>query len=596
MTARCIRNTAAVAILAALAGASPAAAQLSLDQGAAPVLNAPTPLWTPRGREPAAVQPEQAPATVQTETAIGGIRIDELAPIALTSDGVGTVDGLGPDMWRGTSRGLIVAYLPRLPFPSASPAERSLARKLLLTGAVPPPAEGSSESLLARRFAALAAMGDADSFIALAHALPNANDPVSARAQVEASFLAGDDATACAGVEGAPKSSTGDFWTQARAVCDIVAGRKEQAQLTLDLLNEQGTESPFVALLRAVLGDRTPIGSLAGAGPVEAALLRLSKAQVSADALADASPLALRAIALDQGDITARLGAAERAEAMGAISTDKLKEIYAVVPFKSDELGNAMSLAANDSSPRGRALFYRAEQQARGVPAAAAEVIAAALSSAREQGRFSQAARIYGADIATIDPGPELQWFAADAARALYSTGAVARAEIWRAQMARTDGAGGAMLWPLATIASTPVPAKVAGPGVAVQAPLRSFDTVGFNRWVATLPESERQSKGAVVLTLLDAMGAGVPPETWAPYLDAANATRVSPLLGPLSRAADGGRSGETVLLALVALGSGDPARWSPDTVGAVGAALNRVNLGGDAAALVLDSAVASGL
>jgi hypothetical protein len=595
MTARCTRKTVALAILAALAAAAPAAAQ-SLGQGTAPGLNAPTPLWTPRGREPAAVQPEQAPATVQTETAIGGIRIDELAPIALSSDGVGTIDGLGPDMWRGTSRGLVVAYLPRLPFPSTSSAERALARKLLLTGAVPPPAEGSSESLLARRFAALASMGDADSFIALAHALPNANDTVSARAQVEASFLAGDDATACAGVEGAPKGATGDFWTQARAMCDIVAGRKEQAQLALDLLNEQGTVSPFVALLRSALGDRTPVPSLAGAGPIEAALLRLSKAPVSADALADASPLALRAIALGQGDIMTRLDAAERAEALGAIPTDKLAEIYAAVPFKGDEFGNALTFAANDSSPRGRALFYRAEQQARAVPAAAAEVIEGALSSAREQGRFSQAARVYGADIAAIEPGPQLQWFAEDAARALYSVGSVARAETWRAQVARTDGAGGAALWPLATIASTPVPAAVAGPGVAVQAPLRTFDTVGFNRWVTTLPESERQSKGAVVLTLLDAMGAGVPPETWAPYLDGANATRVSPLLGPLTRAADGGRIGETVLLALASLGSGDPARWSPDTVGAVGAALNRVNLGGDAAALVLDSAVASGL
>jgi hypothetical protein len=496
-------------------------------------------------------------------------------------------------MWRGTSRGLIAAYLPRLPAPSSSPAERALARKLLVTGAVPPPSEGAADSLLERRFAALAAMGDADSFIALARALPIGEDEPSARARLEAGLLAGDDAIACAGLDGAPRAATGEFWTRARTVCDIVNGRKEQAQLALDLMGEQGAgDSPFAALVRGALGERSPVKSLAGAGPLEAALLRVSKAPVSPEALADASPLALRAIALGSGDIAARLDAAERAEALGTIPADKLAEIYAAVPFKADELGNALTLAGNDSSPRGRALFFKAARQARGVPAAAAEVIESALSSAREQGRFAQTARVYANDIAALEPAPELQWFAEDAARALYAVGIAPQAQSWRAAAARTDGAGGTGLWPLATIAALPASA-VAGPGAA--APVGAFDATGFIRWVATVPEPERLPKAAIVLTLLDAMGAGVPPETWAPYLDATNA-RLSPLVGPLSRAADGRRVGETVLLGLAALGSGDPSRWSPDTIGAVAAALNRVALGSDAAALVLDFAVASGL
>ncbi|MGE5537651.1 MAG: hypothetical protein ACM30I_03465 [Gemmatimonas sp.] len=600
MTAPCIRNLAAFTVSIALATALPAAAQTS---PAGPGLNAPTPLWpTPRSRDEAPKGEPGSPTSEATETAIGGIRIDELAPLSIASDGVGTIDGLGADMWRGTSRALVSAYLPRLPAPSTSPAQRALARKLLLTSAVPPPAaDGAApESLLSARLAALAALGDADDFIALARAVPSASDEPSIRAQIEAALLAGDDATACATLSGATRvAAKGEFWNRATVLCDVVGGRTAQAQLALDLMGEQGVpaDSPYVVLLRDALGERKPVTSLAGVGPLEVALLRLAKAPLTPEALADASPLALRAIAVGGGDITARLDAAERAEAFGAIPTAKLAEIYAAVPFKADEMGNALTLAGNDSSPRGRALFYKAEQQARGVPAAAAEAIEAALASAREQGRFAQAARVYAADIAGIEPAPELQWFAQDAARALYAAGSVAQAEAWRTQAARAgDASGDTPLWPLAAIAAVPKTGVVTAAGAVPPAAPRPFDVAGFNRWVASLPQPERLPKGAQVLTLLDAMGARVPPEVWAPYLDAATAARSSPLLGPMTRAADGGRVGEVVLLALTALGSGDPALWSAETVGSVGAALNRVNLGGDAAALVLDSAVASGL
>ena len=609
MTARCIRNRTAVGLTTALlAAAAIALPGIVYAAGSLPS-SAPTQLLpSPKAKEapqPSDVMPAASDAG-SSETTIGGIRMDELAPIAPQTDAVGTIDGLGPDLWRGTSRAMVTAYLPRLPLPSSSPAVRGLADKLLLTsGAMPPAAPGAvSESLLSLRLDRLKAMGDVDNFVALARAITNTNDEVSARARVEAAFLSGDDGTACAEVSAPnrPASFSGEFWTHAATVCDLITGRTGQVQLALDVIGEQGgpADAPFTVLLRSALGDRTPVANLAGVGPIEAALLRVSKAEVTPAALANASALALRTVALGGGALPVRLEAAEKAEALGAISPAKLGEVYAAVQFKPDELANALTQAGNDLSPRGRALFFKANQQAQAVPAASAEILKAALDSAREQGRFAQAARVYAANIAAIDPAPELLWFTDNAAHALYAVGSIARAEEWRALAARgSDSAAvDTGLWPLAAIASMPTGSTVATADrtVLMARVHATFDPAGFDRWLASLPEADRPLKGATALILLDALGASVPAESWAPFLDAAGSARSSPLLAPLARAADAGRIGETVLLSLAVLGSGDADKWAPETTSAALSALLRVNLNADAQALALEAATAAGL
>jgi hypothetical protein len=132
--------------------------------------------------------------------------------------------------------------------------------------------------------------------------------------------------------------------------------------------------------------------------------------------------------------------------------------------------------------------------------------------------------------------------------------------------------------------------------GVPVARARAAFDAAAFDRWLASLPAVDRPSKGAAALTLLDALGAAVPAESWAPFLDAAGSVRSSPLLAPLARAADAGRVGETVLLALAVLASGDADKWAPETTSAALSGLMRVHLNADAQALAFEAAVAAGL
>jgi hypothetical protein len=551
---------------------------------------------------------EEAPPSNATETVIGGIRSDDLAPLVLQADGVGTIDGLGPDLWRGTTRGLISAYIRRLPVPSSSAAVRSLGDKLLLTSAAAPPVTSGAtpESLIDLRLNALAVMGDAEGYVALAQALPSGTDDISTRARVQADFLAGDDGAACAEVSAPERiaSLRGEFWSRATTICDLVAGRTAAVQLALDVLTDQNPndDSPYVALLRTAATGRGSVANLKDVGPLEATLLRLSKADVAPAALREASPLALRTIALNDSTSPVRLEAAERAEAFGAIPVDKLAEVYAAVAFKKDELANALTVAAADNSARGRALLYQAEESQK-VPAAKAEVIKAALA-AGHAAPLGQAFRLYAQEIAAIDPAPELAWFGADAAHALYAVGNVTRAEEWRSLLARdpNNASAQAGLWLLSAIATAPVGSDTTmadASGATVSSPilLKPLDAAGLDAWLATFEEADRPDKGAAALTLLDSLGISIPAEAWAPYLDAAAASgHPSPLLASVSRAAESGRSGETVLLGLASLGSGDAQKWSFDTVATFDGALARIHLGGDARALATDAALAAGL
>lgn len=568
---------------------------------------APTPLFPQPSAQSEAPKGGAPSSPAATETVIGGIRVNDLGPVQPQADSVGTIDGFGPAMWQGASRASIVTYLPRTPAPIVSPTLRHLARQLLLTRAATPPAPpgAPAQSLLGLRLDRLKALGDADDVVALAGAIPNPTDETSVRARIEAALLAGDDERACAAPEGG-SSFKGEFWTHAAAACDLIRGRTAQAQLALDLLGEQSAaDSGFADLLRAALGERKqPIGDLAGVGPVGVALLRHAKAGVAPGALASASPLALRTVALSGAPLAVRLEAAERAESIGAISTGKLAELYMSVPFKPGELANALSATSGETSSRNRALFYRSEETQK-VAAARAEAIKAAAKVAvgGEPWRTVQMARLYSKVVSAIDPVPELVWFSGDAARILYATGDYARAEQWRTLALRDpDASNRAALWPLAAIASAPVAgavvvADVAG-GAVPQAPqAKPFDAAGFNAWLATIDAPERPVKGAVVLTLLDSLGVSIPPAVWAPFLEAPSTVgRTSPLLGSMARAAEHGEVGETVLLALVSLGSGDPGKWPLETVAAVDAALERIKLGADAQALAMDAAMGAGL
>ena len=537
---------------------------------------------------------------------------------AINPDSAGVLDssqgGFGVAMWAGTSRALVQRLLPQLPVKAPSHAMHDLMRRLLLSVATAPEGEGSGPNLISLRAERLSAMGDSDGVKQLLGNAPQQTDEALSRTQVNSQFLTDDTKTACDSVTQLINKYTDPYWQKALAYCQMLSGQKEQSRLSVSLLRdtEADKDPAFFTLADFILNgppapppapkekkkakkdakDTTPVTSVAISGPLsplEVAMLHTANLPFPPDAANGADPSVLRAIASNTGaDIAARLQAAERAEATGALPATELANVYVDVAFQPEELSNALTAANQMEGARGRALLYQAALK-QDVPAARAEALQAAWKLAHRDGVFASMARVTAPLTADITPAPELMWIGADAGRTLFIAGDRDRAVAWY-KLAADSGekdapATQAALWPLAVL-SNPDDEK-------------TLDAAAVKKWL----DAERGSGGdgwenraANALGLFDALEIPVDPGAWEPLIRTERNTAQMPgmaLWTSLHDAADKNRTGAAVLFAMLALGDDGPVPASPVTLQAVVSALDRAGLGADARKLAVEAMAA---
>lgn len=551
--------------------------------------------------EPPAESPAPAPAAEAPTPAGAGQPADDdrilVGPIgALDPSAVGTLydsdGGLGVDMWRGSPRPLVETLIPMLPAITRSAATQSLARRLLLTAATVPDGKLKAKSLIGLRVERLVAMGMAEEAQTLGRLVTAPiRDPILHRALVDAWWIVGDDAAACDRLQLLVRDDPDPHWLKGMTVCQIAGGRQTELGLAQALLRDQGIDDTTYFNIAAALGDpKGTVASLSYPQPLYLAMLRAGRKPIPADALNGAGPAALAMIARSaNAPLELRLAAAEQAEAQGALPTSALAKLYDEMKF-----GSADRPAANDKSPRAAAWLYQnARQQT--VAVARVEALRRAWVLARERGGFDTAARVNLTATRELQPAADLVFAGAEIARALLAAGGGPDAGAWwqflrqRAGIGDADAARAAAgLWPLLAIA-----------GVAPT----GWDEAGFQNWLDRPGEAtgdDRAQQAAIALVLMDAVGVPVPPERWQDYYGASapgGAADVPPALWHgLAAAAEGGRRGETVLFALLVLGSGGPRTADSMTLATVAGALRRVGFEADARALALEAALARGL
>lgn len=607
----------ALALAVLLAGAGAALAQVPDPSSgeltpAAPAATAPAPARDPNAPirlgprriiTPADTLTPATPAAVPAGKPPAGnaggagpvIKLQTLGTV--DADSVGTLDdaqgGLGVDMWHGTGRAYVGRLLALLPRRVASPAMRDLRRRLLLTRAVAPASQTHEPNLFGRRIAVLVAAGDqADTRDLIQLAPSGATDEKLQRTLVEGWFYTYDTAAACRIVRAEAQDRQADYWLQASAFCLALSGKTAEASLVSDILREREEKiSPvFFAAMDAIAGEKPPkIKKLETPTGLQLAMLRAARMPVPLETLAGASPAALAAIATHpKTPVDQRLAAAEAAARLGALSGRALFGIYGDVGITVDKLDTALTRAAADWGPRSRALLVRAAARY-DVPAARAEVLQQAFKLGREKGGFPAVALAAGPLLRGMKPADELRWFAPMAARALLETDQRDAAAGWIA-LALAGGRSGTPdgdLWPLAALTRDPENA------VTPQA---------VAEWWY---RQDRTAQGVLVrarvlFALLEAEGMALPGSLWADVLDEPRRDGQSvptvALRHALARAAADGRRGETVALALLALGETGP---GPDNLPAVQLAvdaLRKVGLAVDAKRLVIETALAAGL
>ncbi|HLN25769.1 MAG TPA: antifreeze protein [Patescibacteria group bacterium] len=530
------------------------------------------------------------------------VQVQELGVI--DSNATGILDeahgGLGSEMWAGTNMAVVQKVLPGLPAQTTSHAMRSLMRRLLLTTAAIPPGSklAAGDSLIKLRADKLWAMGELDGLNALLKGVPSsAVTPELRRLAVDTALLAGDTATACNETVALRAQAPADpFAAKLQVFCQLTAGKTNEASFGEDVLREQKINDPaFFAAADALAG----IGSgklgdaFAAPTPLTLAMARAAKLPIPEAAAATPQPALLRAIATTPtASLEARLLAGEKAEALGAVDTDVLRQIYESVTFTPQELAAPVA----DKTTRGRALLYRASLQ-QTLPTAKAEIIGKALTTATASGSdaYFTAARIYAPQIAGLKPAPELVSFAVPAARALIAAGQAEAAKPW-ISFARAQGLGNT---DIANAAASLAPLlRLLGPDD--DRPMPPGALAVWRKARPDLSPDAQIRRGAVCLSLLSAFGEKIPSEEWLPLYDGPLlVTSLHPrpaLWNGLRVATEDLRLGETVLLSLASLGEPGLTQSDPSDLYRVVSGLRLLGLDADARALAVEAAIANGV
>ena len=559
-------------------------------------------------------RPQPAPDATTPEPgadATGEQPVDERIEVgtlnALDPSAVGLLfgadGGFGIDMWRGTPRVVVERLLPRLPAPAPTATMRDMMRRLLLSAADVPAGDtilpAGGPGLLMLRMERLAAAGDTEAVTGLMQAASvRFDDPRPARLEMDAHWLDNDYGGACDIAREMLPRDPDPAWLKSVTFCRLLDEQSESAALAADLLREEGVDDPaFFDLIRILGGnDGLVVDTLPNPRPLHLAMLRAANRQIPPDVVMSRHPGVLRSVAgAPNATSELRLFAAERAEAVGALSADTLGEVYASLQFADEDRANAIDIAENDPGPRTRALLFQVAQRER-VPTARAVALQTALKQAVAEGEYFTVARVANPTIRALQPVPEMVWAAADLGRALLAAGDTQRALAWfetaRVLAARenVDAVAAVIeLWPLVQLADT-------------QRALPWDPTIAGHWWDATvdLPAAERSQQAALLFVLFEALGYEIPPALWTPLYEGAltDVARVpSPALRVMLRAAAAdGRVGETVLVSLVMLGESGPGGTEVSVLADIVSALRAVGLEAEARGLAVEAALTHGM
>jgi hypothetical protein len=499
----------------------------------------------------------------------GGVEVVDLGEVDPSETGTlaEAEGGLGSDLWSASDYATIAELMAEMPVATASPAMNDLVRRVLLTGAKPRDPNRDGPTLFDIRAARLADAGlTADLTLLFERAGATARDSQQARA--EALLMMGQDAQACGSV--AESTATDTPAIQLRTLCQLVDGNPAAAALNADLLRVKGLDDPAFFTLVAHLADGAPVdaASLRALTPVSFALARRGKVKLTAAAMEGSSPGVAAALARDPATAQdLRLGAAERAGAGGALPAT---DVIAI--FRAAKLGKAKREGASE----GAALLQAAISTEGLAPRATA--IATALSFADGRNLSAFYAQLLARAAWETAPSAETAAHAGAVTRILFLSGRADRAADWTTVAAAKDE----LTVQLALGAPTPQRLTAA--------------TEALERLASAPADDAVQLRTLIYAGALEALGQPIPPA--ATGLLASSPLMAAPPVGAvetaeLADAARANRKGEAIIRSLIVLGQGGPASAHPAVVIEAVAALSRVGLNREAAAIALEAALA---
>jgi hypothetical protein len=359
--------------------------------------------------------------------------------------------------------------------------------------------------------------------------------------------------------------------------CAAAANDVHAAGLAADLAREEGIEAelPLAVLAGFAAGTKPQLALPKRVLLLDYRFLELLGPINALQIFDKAEPALLVMLVGDtQSDARLQIAAAEAALRVNALSPQVVAEVYRRQSLTG---AGAADPAAQQTDPLlRRALFFQAADVAR-LPAQRARFLRAILDDARRSGSYLQMARVAASVSASLQPSPDLAWFAETGAEAALAAGEFAQARQW------AEAAG---LWHWLALIDV----------------ADSERRGGRPQTLATIEElAARGRLGAETLhrlaTVLDALDIDVPIGIW----DAASRTPQpssgflpeTGILADLAQSAKRNDAGRTILLVMRALGGQGPQGANVLALGDAIRALKRVGLEADARRLGLEALIA---
>lgn len=465
----------------------------------------------------------------------------------------------------------------------------------MLSDATPPEGVRTPAHFLAVRLEALYQLGRFEDVEVLALRVPDgqARDPVIAMILTEVRLGQGRIKEACEDSNRLIKAARGlpeVFKVQAfvmAAYCDAVEKDFKGAMLKVALARDKGLDAPYhFAVLEALAdGARVRARPPTRMGMLDYAYHRLAGGRVSPTLIERAPPPLAMAMAHDVNlGWPARLAAAERAAALGALSPRRLGDLYTKAPARRS------SLAATSTRPPRtaleRAALFQALLRMTGVREKA-RAIRALMEAAKRAGLVYAIGPALAPLVRALRPERAATAFAESAIEVLMTAGDNDRALGWAlvgsGGRASGRGRGGGPLthWlALLDIAE-------GSPGLARGAGFPFLQNLVAEGRLGPLLLQR-------LVTVLDALRYNVPIPIWQKAGDVSQAggghLPKTGVLGRLKAAAERGHVGETVLLAIDALGPKGPRDTHVLALGDVIRALAAVGLEREARRLAFEA------
>ncbi len=346
----------------------------------------------------------------------------ELQPV-MAADG----SGLPQEMWQGLDAAQLQEMIAPLAIPPRSAALASLWRRLWAAESGPPPdaagqANGTAQaSFTAVRIEALYRSGlMTDLTKVLGEAAGRPADPITSLLSARANVLLGNREAGCSEVKGLqrtqggmPKPMRQEFLILA-ALCGAADRDAGAAGLAAELLRAEGIDAPvpLAALDALASGARGSVKPPAArtVGLLDYRFLELAGVDQLPNLMASAEPALLTVLASSSNDIATRVLAGEAAASLHALSPAELAAVYRAAPLPPQAA--AEPFADRSEPPLKRAILYKAFEGER-TPIRKARLARALLDEVRRaHGPYMETAAMLAPALESLQPAPEIGWFA----------------------------------------------------------------------------------------------------------------------------------------------------------------------------------------